>query len=305
MTNLSRLDVEALYRRLPIPLQHVVCSVEGRRLERQRYGRDYRSVLESAKRRASASWEEASAYRDARLNAFVRHCVETVPYYRRWFAENRVDTDAVRTMADLQMLPILTKAEVQADVSDFQSETVPRRQRVATHTSGSTGAGLRFTTTAGGVREQYATWWRYRAWHGLEHGIWAGHFGAAVLDDDGCDCGRPGRVVASVDGRQEDYVELGNGARVGRMDHVFKDLTNIREAQIVQSRPGEIEVRVVRGSAYAPSDERELLREMVKRVGEETAVRIRYADRLERGPSGKLRFVVSEIPAAKLDNVAT
>ena len=469
VTNLSRLDVEALYRRLPIPLQHVVCSVEGRRLERQRYGRDYRSVLESAKRRASASWEEASAYRDARLNAFVRHCVETVPYYRRWFAENRVDSDAVRTMADLQMLPILTKAEVQADVSDFQSETVPRRQRVATHTSGSTGAGLRFTTTAGGVREQYATWWRYRAWHGLEHGIWAGHFGArsvvpasqgappywrydrpgrrvlfsgyhmsegrlgayvdelrrrrlpwlhgfpstlallatyvveqgielgyeirwvtvggenllaaqaevmarafgvrplqhyglaeavanisecergrlhvdedfaavefvpeqtgrghrivgcnftnlatpllrydtgdlAVLDDDGCDCGRPGRVVASVDGRQEDYVELGNGARLGRMDHVFKDLTNIREAQIVQSRPGEIEVRVVRGGAYAPSDERELLREMVKRVGEETVVRIRYADRLERGPSGKLRFVVSEIPAAKLDNVAT
>ena len=35
----------------------------------------------------------------------------------------------------------------------------------------------------------------------------------AVLDDDGCDCGRPGRVVASVDGRQED---LSNSVRTWR-----------------------------------------------------------------------------------------
>ena len=67
------------------------------------------------------------------------------------------------------------------------------------------------------------------------------------------------------------------------MDHVFKDLTNIREAQIVQSRPGELEVRVVRGGAYTALDERELLK---------------------GGPSGKLRFVVSEIPDAKLENAA-
>ena len=54
-----------------------------------------------------------------------------------------------------------------------------------------------------------------------------------TIDEQGCGCGRPGRVVAAIDGRREDYVELGNGARVGRMDHVFKDMTNIREAQIV------------------------------------------------------------------------
>lgn len=37
------------------------------------------------------------------------------------------------------------------------------------------------------------------------------------------------------------------------------------------------------------------MREMVKRVGKETVVRIPYADHLERGPGGKLRFVISEI----------
>ena len=40
-------------------------------------------------------------------------------------------------------------------------------------------------------------------------------------------------------------------------------------------------------------------------LGEETAVRIRYADRLERGLGGKLRFVGSEVPEAKFGDVAT
>ena len=454
-----RLDVEALYGTLPITLQNLICSAEGYRLERQRYGVGYQAVLADAEQRTRSPVAAATAYRDSRLQAFVSHCAQTVPYYRRWFRANSVDAADIRTLADLKALPVLTKAEVQADIADFESDAVPKRERIAAHTSGSTGAGLRFTTTLAAIREQYAVWWRYRHWHGLGHGVWCGHFGArsvvptpqkvppywrydrpgrrvmfsgyhmseprlgayieelrrrrlpwlhgfpstlallaahivehgvdlgydvrwvtvggenllkpqedvmsrafgvrplqhyglaeavanisecergrlhvdedfaavellpeqtgrghrivgcnftnpatpllrydtgdlATIDEQGCDCGRSGRVVATIDGRREDYVELGNGARVGRMDHVFKDMTNIREAQIVQWSPGELEVRVVRGGGFSESDERELLREMVKRVGRETTVRIRYADHLERGPGGKLRFVVSEI----------
>ena len=459
-----RLDVEALYGKLPISLQNAICSAEGRRLERQRYGTGYQGVLADARQRTWSPVAAATAYRDSRLQAFVNHCSRTVPFYRRWFSENSAKPGDIRTLADLSALPVLTKAEVQANIDDFQSDATPRRERVATHTSGSTGAGLQFSTTSSAIREQYAVWWRYRGWHGLEHGVWCGHFGArsvvpasqkappywrydrpgrrvmfsgyhmsesrlgayieelrerrlpwlhgfpstlallaahvvengidlgydvrwvtvggenllaaqaevmarafgvrpvqhyglaeavanisecergrlhvdedfaaveflpeptgashrivgcnftnlatpllrydagdvVTIDEGGCDCGRPGRVVAAIDGRQEDYVELANGARVGRMDHVFKDMTNIREAQIVQRRAEELEIRIVRGGRYSESDERELLREMVKRVGEGTIVRIRYADHLERGPGGKLRFVVSEVPASRL-----
>lgn len=459
MPTARRIDLEAVYGRLPIPLQNVICSAEGYRLERQRYGDGYQPILADAKRRAWSPAVVATAHRDSKLQAFVGHCANTVPYYRRWFRDNSVDPADIRTLEDLQALPVLTKAEVQANVADFQSDAVPVGERIAAHTSGSTGAGLRFSTTLSAIREQYAVWWRYREWHGLERGVWSGHFGArsvvptsqnappywrydrpgrrvlfsgyhmseprlaayidelrkrrlpwlhgfpstlallaahvvehgvdlgydirwvtvggenllaaqedvmtrafgvrpvqhyglaeavanisecergrlhvdedfaavefvaestgrghrivgcnftnlatpllrydtgdiATIDDEGCDCGRPGRVVAAVDGRQEDYVELANGARIGRMDHVFKDMTNIREAQIVQRRAGELEIRVVRGGGFADSDERQLMREMVKRVGNETIVGIRYVDHLERGPGGKLRFVVSEI----------
>jgi phenylacetate-CoA ligase len=116
-----------------------------------------------------------------------------------------------------------------------------------------------------------------------------------IVPDAGCECGRPGRVVERIDGRLEDYVVLKDGTRIGRMDHVFKDMVNVREAQIHQKLPGELTIRVVRMPGYTQADEEAVLHETRKRVGDGTEVKLEYADRLERSAIGKLRFVVSEI----------
>ncbi len=115
------------------------------------------------------------------------------------------------------------------------------------------------------------------------------------LEPGDCSCGRAGRLVRAVDGRREDYVVLTNGARLGRMDHVFKDMVNVREAQIYQARVGEITLRVVRGPNFGVDDEAQLLHETRQRVGGETRVQIDYVSGLERSPNGKLRFVVSDL----------
>jgi phenylacetate-CoA ligase len=112
--------------------------------------------------------------------------------------------------------------------------------------------------------------------------------------------GFPGREVLRVDGRREDYVILANGARIGRLDHVFKDLTMIREAQIVQNTPGAIVVRVVRGADYGDRHESLLRHELRQRLGEEIDVQIEYVERIARTASGKLRFVVSNLEAGQL-----
>ncbi len=115
------------------------------------------------------------------------------------------------------------------------------------------------------------------------------------LSKEKCNCGRPGRIVESIDGRKEDYVTLTNGTKVGRMDHVFKDLINIREAQIYQKSPGHIEVRVVKGAEYSKEDDNLLGYELRKRVGEDTEININYVNQLQRTKRGKLRFVISDI----------
>lgn len=103
-----------------------------------------------------------------------------------------------------------------------------------------------------------------------------------------------GRQVSSVDGRMEDYVTLPNGAKVGRLDHVFKNLINIREAQIIQKSLNKIQVNVVKGAMYGPSDERQLYDELALRlIGITTD--IVYVNSITRTATGKLRFVISKI----------
>ena len=121
-----------------------------------------------------------------------------------------------------------------------------------------------------------------------------------MLSDVTCQCGRPGRIVERIDGRQEDYIILKNGAKLGRMDHIIKDMVNIREAQIYQREPGKIIIRIVRGEKYVKKDEAALLLEAKKRVGDQTNIYFEYVEKLQRSTTGKLRFVVSELKKGKI-----
>ena len=116
-----------------------------------------------------------------------------------------------------------------------------------------------------------------------------------------CGCGRPGRVVDALDGRREDYVLTRTGRRLGRLDHIFKDMTNIREAQIRQVAPGRMTLAVVRGNDYGLGDERRLRQAVLRRVGREMAFDVAYVDALPRTANGKLRFVTSTLADGAID----
>jgi phenylacetate-CoA ligase len=463
------MNVERIYRRLPIGLQNLGCTVEGLRIQQRRFGPGFRKQLAQAERRSSFSNDQVLELRDQRLRAFVAHCAATVPYYRNQFRELGIEPERIRSVEDLRMLPVLSKRTVQEYAAEFVSDLAPQYECERVHTSGTTGAGLRFLTTNSAVREQWAVWWRYRRRHGIDLDTWCAYFGgrslvpieqekppfwrtnfagrqlffsayhltpanlrvyveklrdvripwlhgypsllallaayivdtgcdlgyqpkwvtvgaenllsqqAAVierafgvrpvqhygmaeavanisecsmrrlhvdedfsavefLDDDYgrrrvvgtnfsnyatpllrydaqdvvwmenhvCDCGLPGRVIDCVDGRQEDYVLLKNGARLGRLDHIFKDMVQVREAQIVQQQPGKIMVRIARGSKYGEADENLLRQEFAQRLGRDAEIEVQYVDSVGRTDSGKLRFVISELRESQLQKaVAT
>ena len=118
----------------------------------------------------------------------------------------------------------------------------------------------------------------------------------ARLASGPCSCGLPGRVLDAIDGRDEDLLELSDGSRVGRLDHLFKDAVRVAEAQIRQSSPGRCTMLLVPREGFRTSDRDALLRECRDRFGDRLDVTIELVQELPRTARGKLRLVVRETP---------
>ena len=112
-----------------------------------------------------------------------------------------------------------------------------------------------------------------------------------------CECGRNGLpVIEALEGRVDDYVVTPDGRIIGRLDHVYKDLTSIVESQIIQESPERLLVKVVPSQQYTNAVEAQLLAEVRKRVGDSMDIEVRVVSEIPRGPNGKFRSVVSDIP---------
>lgn len=112
-------------------------------------------------------------------------------------------------------------------------------------------------------------------------------------NQDRCPCGQAFKVVASVEGRKEDMIELRSGKLVGRMDLIFKGLEGIREAQIIQQTFDDIVVRIVVDESFAEGTLRKINGNARVRLGDEVRVRIEIVDSIPRGTNGKFKAVVS------------
>jgi phenylacetate-CoA ligase len=156
-----------IYDTMPSPVQHALCTIEGYRVHRGRFGRQFDIALREAAHRTWMTTNDLLAYRDQRLDFFVAEAASST-FYR----EQRLFTGCQPSIEDL---PILEKPTVQENVTRIARRDVDSPH--TSHTSGSTGAGLRFPVTDAALRQQWATWWRYRQWHGLHFGIWCGYFG--------------------------------------------------------------------------------------------------------------------------------
>jgi phenylacetate-CoA ligase len=115
-----------------------------------------------------------------------------------------------------------------------------------------------------------------------------------------CPCGRTGRLVDRIEGRQEDYIATMDGRLVGRLDHLFKDTVNVVEAQILQSEIERVVFRIVKRPEYGPNDEKEIVRMARLRLGSSVQIEFEYVDRIERAAGGKYRFIVSELNQEEL-----
>jgi phenylacetate-CoA ligase len=99
--------------------------------------------LRGERRAAYAPAEELRVRRDERLRHIVRYAAETVPHYRALFAAMKMDPREIRSVDDLNRLPLLDKKTVHQDPDSFISTAWLGKKSIPFFTSGSTGLRLR------------------------------------------------------------------------------------------------------------------------------------------------------------------
>jgi phenylacetate-CoA ligase len=110
-----------------------------------------------------------------------------------------------------------------------------------------------------------------------------------------CSCGRSFPLIEQVIGRMDDSIKLRDGRSVGRLDHLFKGVEGILEAQIRQHRLDALTILVVPSTTFNDRT-RETLRSNVRhRLGDEIDLEIRLVDAIPRTGNGKFRGVVCDV----------
>lgn len=170
------MDKMAIYGKLPVFAQNIACSVEGFRIQKERFGLNFQKCLEEYLRRGSWSPERLAAFRDERLRHMVHYCYDHVPYYHRTFNEGGINPQDIKTLEDMSVLPVLTKADVNAQPDQFVSSEYSGK-KIHYHTSGTTGSGFVFLTSPEAIWEQWSCWWRFREALGIELGTPQATFG--------------------------------------------------------------------------------------------------------------------------------
>ncbi len=117
----------------------------------------------------------------------------------------------------------------------------------------------------------------------------------ATLHTGQCRCGRTTRTVERIDGRIESYIITPDGRQMGRLDFLFKDSANIEAAQLIQTEPDLVVLKIVKGPRYSSNDEaalRSLLREY---LGEQMRYEFAYVAEIPREANGKFRQIISNV----------
>jgi phenylacetate-CoA ligase len=110
-----------------------------------------------------------------------------------------------------------------------------------------------------------------------------------------CACGRSFPLIEQVIGRVDDSIRLPDGRSIGRLDHLFKGVDGIVEAQIRQDRPDAITMLVVPSATFSDRTRATLKNNALHRLGDGIALEIRLVDAIPRTGNGKFKGVVCNV----------
>jgi phenylacetate-CoA ligase len=90
------------------------------------------------------SREDLQARQEQYLAGMIDHCYKNVPYYRQLFDQAGLAPADIRTISDLQKIPVLDKHTLKSHPAEFKPKNLSWIRYLNRSTSGSTGIPLKF-----------------------------------------------------------------------------------------------------------------------------------------------------------------
>lgn len=147
---------------MPVGIQNMLCSLEGYRLKKLRFNKTYEEILEFLNATQNWTSEQILAYKEEHLAKIIEHAFKTCPYYKDKYTAYGLTPNDFKCLGDLKKFPILTKEEVRMNLHGMISNTIPKKNLIHYHTSGTTGTALDFYWTKYSVPYYWAMDTRYK-----------------------------------------------------------------------------------------------------------------------------------------------
>lgn len=161
MSNITLNEIyERIYNVSPIRVQNTFISYYGKKLFKQRYGAEYHSALNYYKNKNYSIIEGEMELQLQELRKLLTYALKNSVYYQRKYGG--IDISNIKTIDDLQKLPILEKETLRENIQDVY--TIQKKNAIEANTGGTTGKSLsvRFTSRDVQRRNAYLDAFKFR-----------------------------------------------------------------------------------------------------------------------------------------------
>ncbi len=132
-------------------------------------GQKVKEYLPQVRAVQSQTMDEINGLRDKKLRSMIHHAYTNIPFYKERFEKAGVRPEEIKTIGDLNRLPVLSKREILENEKalvnpNFQQKLYTRK------TGGSTGMTLHFKKEADALALNDAIMYRCYEWYGIDIG---------------------------------------------------------------------------------------------------------------------------------------
>ncbi|MFC1678606.1 phenylacetate--CoA ligase family protein [Elusimicrobiota bacterium] len=122
---------------------------------------------------AQSQWwsrEQLEAYQAKKLRKLICHLYQNLPYYRHLMDSRHLTPNDIRSVKDLNKLPILTKTDIRANFKDLLSNDFVKERTSLGRTGASTGEPLTFYRDAQSTDAAWGAFFGFAGWTGFVWG---------------------------------------------------------------------------------------------------------------------------------------